>query len=101
MIALLMSETDNVAVVVQDVKKNDEVTIKEQKIPAREAIQKGHKIAVRPIQKGEMVFKYGKIIGRASADIEAGQWVHCHNVDDITEQLRTEYAKSYRAKGSL
>jgi altronate hydrolase len=40
----------------------------------------GHKIAVRRIEPGEPVRKYGQIIGQASQAIEAGQWVHCHNV---------------------
>ena len=40
----------------------------------------GHKLAVRPIRKGENVRKYGQIIGQATEAIEAGQWVHSHNL---------------------
>ena len=39
-----------------------------------------HKIARRPIKKGEYVIKYGEIIGRATEDIAEGEWVHTHNV---------------------
>ena len=39
----------------------------------------GHKIARRAIATGEPVFKYGQIIGYATADISAGDHVHSHN----------------------
>ena len=35
---------------------------------------------MRPIACGEYVIKYGEIIGKATADISAGEWVHTHNV---------------------
>ena len=33
------------------------------------------------------------------ADVKKGDWVHCHNVLDITDQLSQEYMKNYRARG--
>jgi hypothetical protein len=48
-------------------------------VTLREAIGMGHKIALRPIQQGEMVVKYGVIIGEATQSIFEGQWVHLHN----------------------
>jgi altronate hydrolase len=47
-------------------------------IPGR--IGMGHKLALRPIKKGEAVTKYGQIIGFAKEDIPAGAHVHVHNV---------------------
>jgi altronate hydrolase len=47
-------------------------------LPQRIAL--GHKIALRRINEGEAVTKYGQIIGFASKDIEPGEWVHVHNV---------------------
>lgn len=44
-------------------------------------IPAGHKIATRPIPRGEAVRKYGQIIGFASADIAPGEHVHTHNVE--------------------
>lgn len=43
-------------------------------------IPAGHKYALKNIKKGEAVVKYGQIIGRATADIFEGDWVHTHNV---------------------
>ncbi len=40
----------------------------------------GHKIALKPIPAGSPIRKYGQVIGRASTDIEAGAWVHIHNL---------------------
>ncbi len=50
----------------------------------------GHKIALRRIQKGEAVTKYGQIIGFASKDIERGDWVHVHNV--AADSFERDYA---------
>ena len=49
-------------------------------ITVREAIPRGHKIALRPIAAGAAVMKYGSPIGLATADIPAGAHVHTHNV---------------------
>ena len=62
---LKLNERDNVAVV---------LTEQGGEIPA------GHKVALEPIHKGGDVIKYGFRIGRASADIAEGEWVHDHNV---------------------
>lgn len=45
-----------------------------------EVREDGHKYAVRPIQKGENVIKYGNPIGHATADIAVGEQVHTHNL---------------------
>lgn len=49
-------------------------------VTARENIPAGHKIALRAVQKGETVCKYGYPIGVATCDIAAGAWVHTHNL---------------------
>ena len=45
----------------------------------REAIQFGHKYALRDIAAGEPILKYGLPIGNALDDIPTGAWVHVHN----------------------
>ena len=49
-------------------------------LDGNETIPAGHKYALRDIAKGEYIIKYGEIIGRATQDIEQGEWVHTHNV---------------------
>lgn len=46
----------------------------------RQAVASGHKVATAPIKAGEIVRKYGQIIGVASRDISAGDHVHTHNL---------------------
>ncbi len=41
----------------------------------------GHKLALRPIAKGEDIIKYGESIGMATEDIQPGEHVHVHNMD--------------------
>lgn len=43
----------------------------------------GHKIALKPIHKGELIIKYGEEIGIASADIVKGEYVHVHNLESM------------------
>ena len=46
----------------------------------------GHKIALRDIRNGEDIVKYGVVIGRATADIPAGSWVHLHVMRSVYDQ---------------
>lgn len=43
-------------------------------------IPAGHKIAAEDIKAGAPVIKYGEVIGRATKDIQKGEWVHSHNL---------------------
>jgi len=45
-----------------------------------ELIPRGHKAALRDLSCGDAVVKYGAVIGEATADIQAGVWVHLHNM---------------------
>ncbi|MEG1770635.1 MAG: UxaA family hydrolase, partial [Comamonas sp.] len=49
-------------------------------VRARAQIPAGHKIASRAIAAGEEVLKYDTVIGVASRDLEAGDYVHSHNL---------------------
>ena len=40
----------------------------------------GHKFALKHIIKGDLVKKYGEIIGVATDNIESGDWIHTHNI---------------------
>jgi len=85
--AIMMNEKDNVATLLAEVDKNDMVqvvvggSLKEVRMEGK--IQFGHKFAIREINKGENVIKYGEPIGQATQDIEEGQHVHVHNVESL------------------
>ena len=40
----------------------------------------GHKLAIKAMQTGETVIKYGVDIGRVVADISVGEHAHVHNI---------------------
>jgi altronate hydrolase len=50
-----------------------------QGVSAAGRIPRGHKLATRPIARGEPVRKFGQIIGFASQDVAEGAHVHEHN----------------------
>jgi altronate dehydratase len=50
------------------------------RIPVRQFIPVGHKIALSDLAPGAPVYRYGQVIGSASAPITAGDHVHTHNV---------------------
>ena len=58
-------------------------------LTARGEIPAGHKIALCDIGKGEAVIKYGAVIGRATAPIRAGEWVHTHNLRTHLDEAQT------------
>jgi len=49
-------------------------------VTAREEVPIWHKMAVLEIKKGEDIYKYGAVIGKAAEDIDAGDHVHVHNM---------------------
>jgi altronate hydrolase len=56
------------------------------------AIRFGHKLAAQAIKSGDAVRKFGQIIGFATQDIAAGQWVHTHNLGMGTLSHDYQYA---------
>ena len=50
------------------------------KVKALDDIPIGHKVATRPIKKGDTVIKYGFDIGKSVADIAVGEHAHVHNL---------------------
>jgi altronate hydrolase len=52
----------------------------QQSVAAKQAIDLGHKLAIRAVSSGGPVRKYGQIIGYATEAIEPGDWVHLHNL---------------------
>jgi len=71
---------DDVAVALAPIPQGAEVALDGLRLAAASDIPRGHKIALRAIAAGAPVRKYGFPIGRASAEIAAGDHVHSHNL---------------------
>ena len=54
--------------------KGETLDVAGEAVTMAEDIPQGHKFALRPIQAGEEVVKYGFRIGYAKEDIQTGQW---------------------------
>ena len=79
--AIVLADGDNVGVVTADVRPGLSVEADGRRLPVRDPIPFGHKIALTPIAAGADVVKFGVPIGRARASIEQGQHVHVHNIE--------------------
>jgi altronate hydrolase len=98
-----LASEDNVGVAIRAIPAGAEVEVDGIRLVARDAIPFAHKMALRPIQPGGKVVKYGVPIGRATGAIEPGMHVHVHNirsdyvnnaVDNFEEAIATTAAGS-------
>jgi len=94
-IGLLVDPLDNVAVATSNLKQGEKVKVGENIITVNHSIPVGHKIAIKDINKDQYIYKYGVPIGLASEDIKKGDYVHIHNVLDITEDLCKNYIECF------
>jgi len=74
-----LNSSDNVVVTRAELSAG--AHIPEEGIRCRSAIPAGHKIATAIIKHGELVRKYGQVIGFATSDISPGEHVHTHNLE--------------------
>jgi altronate dehydratase len=88
-----LSENDNVVTVTKDMKAGTVVNAGSVEIVLKQDIPFGHKFAVEDIEKGGQIVKYGVTIGVATTDIEQGEYVHIHNVEEASLELRDEVKK--------
>ena len=75
-----INQNDNGAVALRPIAAGETLQVGGAAVTTTEEIPQGHKFALRPIQAGEEVVKYGFRIGFAKEDIPTGSWVHVHNV---------------------
>lgn len=101
-------ENDTAAVALVPLKKGEKADIDGRVVTLTEDIPQGHKFATTSIAEGDSVIKYGYSIGRASADIPEGAWVHTHNLktglggdQDNTRKILADLVNHPNAGGVL
>ena len=83
---LMHDSRDNVGVAVADIRPGQTVAVASldhkvtTQVTALQEIPLGHKIALRDLNAGDTVIKYGEDIGRVVVPIRAGEHVHVHNL---------------------
>ena len=83
--AILIYKRDSVATALCQLEKGDSVELGIEDLAINivllQDIPFGHKFALKDIQQGESVTKYGEAIGLATKPIRQGEHVHVHNVE--------------------
>lgn len=74
-----VNDKDNVITLINGHKKGEVID----NIVLLNDINKGHKVALDDIKKGEHIIKYGEPIGMASINIKKGEHIHIHNLEGI------------------
>ncbi|RUT35174.1 altronate dehydratase [Arsenicitalea aurantiaca] len=75
---LVLNGADNVAVALANL---DVGTETREGVRLGKRVPKGHKFTIVPVSAGQPIMKFGQIIGFATMDLPAGEWVHEHNCD--------------------
>ncbi len=82
---------DNVVIATTALAANTVLEVSGETVVLAEDVDAGHKIALRSLNTGEKVIKYGFPIGHATQTIPQGSWIHTHNLaTDLNDT--TEYA---------
>ena len=85
--AMIINSKDNVAVALDDLASSIIVNVDHDghsiEVQIKQNIPFGHKFALKNIDLGQSIIKYGETIGRASVHISCGEHVHTHNVEGI------------------
>ena len=78
---LLLQDDDNVAVATRVLERGEKCDVAGNALVTTDSVPQGHKVALRSIAAGDAIIKYGQVIGFATAPINAGAWVHSHNLE--------------------
>ena len=78
---LRLSDGDDVAIALDPIPQGVTVTARGGvSVTVSADIPRGHKVALRDVPAGDLVRKYGHVIGVATAPIAVGEHVHVHNL---------------------
>jgi hypothetical protein len=77
---IVISAGDNVATALETLEPGRVLAGAHADVTVRDAIPRGHKVALERIAPGTAVVKYGSSIGVATEEILPGAHVHTHNV---------------------
>jgi altronate dehydratase small subunit len=89
--AIAIDEKDNVATALKPLHTGTKVSVEVQgrieKVKLLSNIPMGHKFALKDMEQGELVIKYGEPMGQTAVKITRGEHVHVHNV--VSQQRGT------------
>ncbi|HEY1067096.1 MAG TPA: altronate dehydratase family protein, partial [Pirellulales bacterium] len=77
---VLLRPEDSVCIAARGLPAGAEISAGDATLTLVRDVAGGHKIAMRKIAKGEPIVRCGQIIGFATENVRAGEWVHVHNL---------------------
>lgn len=89
---LKIHPSDNVAVALVDLKVGELVSFENTEIEIISKVKAKHKIALQNIDKGEKVFMYGVLIGKASKPIKKGEILTTDNIIHKSQKVTKKTA---------
>ena len=87
--ALRLHPDDDVAIALVPLSANRRIEVAGQALRMRADVDAGHKLALRGIETGQPLRRYGQVIGFATGPVAAGDHVHTHNL--AVGELRQDY----------
>lgn len=76
---------DNVVVAIRPLAAGAGVDVGGARLTIRDDVPAGHKLALEAMPAGTVIVKYGFPIGLTTGAVEAGSWLHSHNVRTALE----------------
>src|ERR1700704_400675 len=89
--AIHLNPADNIAVARVPLAPGMHLRIDGVAVAVRDNVPAGHKVALAPIAEGEIVRRYGQVIGRAKRPIEPGDHIHTQNLQFEELELNYEF----------
>lgn len=77
---IILATNDSVGVARCTINAGELIKLDGVDVRLAQALCMGHKLALRPMETGEKVLKYGVSIGSATTTIAVGDHVHLHNM---------------------
>lgn len=86
--AVVIDSKDNVATALRQLEQGTSIRVEigdnALEITLSQTIPLGHKFALRDVERGEPIIKYGEVIGLAATTIKKGEHTHIHNLETLT-----------------
>lgn len=85
--AIVVDKKDNVATALRQLEQENSIRVEIDdyavNVTLSQTIPFGHKFALKDIEPGEPIIKYGEVIGLATRKIIKGEHTHVHNVEGL------------------
>lgn len=84
---IVVDKRDNVATALHHLEQGSSIRVEMEgftiDVTLAQAIPLGHKFALKDIEVGEPIIKYGEVIGLATRKIKKSEHTHVHNVEGL------------------